>query len=110
MGSKAGVSGQKESSMKTFLLMLLISVAFSSSSAKGESAKKMNPMVNDGISATIKTAMVQLNRYCGSGSYSYYRPTYYRPSGPSLSSLISPVVFGLATGAGLGLVGNLIGK
>merc|ERR1711892_17189 len=70
------------------------------------------------LSAEVRTAMTQLNRYCGSGSYSY-RPSYnsgyssYRPSynsGPNLGSLISPIVFGLAAGAGLGIVGNLLGK
>merc|ERR1719318_1854368 len=65
------------------------------------------------ISAEVKTAMSQLNRYCGSGGY-YYRPSssYYRPtsSGPNLGSLISPVVFGLATGAGIAAVGSLLGK
>merc|ERR1711892_162871 len=59
------------------------------------------------LSAEVRTAMSQLNRYCGSGSYSY-RPSYN--SGPNLGSLISPIVFGLATGAGLGIVGNLLGK
>merc|ERR1719318_186348 len=65
------------------------------------------------ISAEVQTAMSQLNRYCGSGGY-YYRPSssYYRPtsSGPNLGSLISPVVFGLATGAGIAAVGSLLGK
>merc|ERR1711915_482650 len=64
------------------------------------------------IDNDVLDAMSQLNRYCGSGGYSYYRPTYgssyyypsnYRPTGPNLSNLITPVVFGLAAATGLGL-------
>merc|ERR1719309_1729216 len=64
------------------------------------------------IDNDVLDAMSQLNRYCGSGSYSYYRPTYgssyyypsnYRPTGPNLSNMITPVVFGLAAATGLGL-------
>merc|ERR1712025_1206337 len=34
------------------------------------------------MDTNVETAMAQLNRYCGPGSYSYsyYRPSYYRPS------------------------------
>merc|ERR1719450_43010 len=67
------------------------------------------------ISSEVRSAMSHMNRYCGNGGYSY-RPSYYRPSynqpyntGPNLASLISPVVFGLATGAGLAAVGNILG-
>merc|ERR1712228_353663 len=59
------------------------------------------------MSDEVVTAMDQLNRYCGGGSY-YYRPSH--GSGPNLGNLISPVVFGLATGAGLAAVGSLFGK
>merc|ERR1711915_907541 len=64
------------------------------------------------IDNDVLDAMSQLNRNCGSGGYSYYRPTYgssyyypnnYRPTGPNLSNLITPVVFGLAAATGLGL-------
>merc|ERR1719483_995071 len=74
------------------------------------------------IPTDVETAMSQLNRYCGSGSYNYNnynsnynRPTsYYRPTnnynnGHNLGDLLSPVVFGLATGAGIGLIGNILG-
>merc|ERR1712083_894883 len=64
------------------------------------------------IDNDVLDAISQLNRYCGSGGYSYYRPTYgssyyypsnCRPTGPNLSNLITPVVFGLAAATGLGL-------
>merc|ERR1719318_1240043 len=108
-------------------------ILFLASLATGSNAQKVEYMTFAGlgrqipISTEVQTAMSQLNRYCGNGGYSYrpsssyYRPSssYYRPSssyyrptsnGPNLGSLISPVVFGLATGAGIAAVGNLLGK
>merc|ERR1719483_26793 len=65
------------------------------------------------IPTEVETAMSQLNRYCGSDSYnrptSYYRPTNNYNNGHNLGDLLSPVVFGLATGAGIGLIGNILG-
>merc|ERR1712215_82991 len=62
------------------------------------------------MSSSVATAMSKLNRYCGPGSY-HYSPTYYRPSHGNLGTLLSPVVFGLATAAtvagGVALVSSL---
>merc|ERR1711892_231520 len=83
---------------------------------------------------SVKTAMAQLNRYHGSGSYSYnsynrpssyhssssyYRPSnsysssYYRPSynqqnSGALGNILTPVVFGLAAATGLAAVNTLL--
>merc|ERR1719369_2465850 len=75
-------------------------------------AQATEEVAKSSIGNNILDAMGHLNRYCGSGGYSYYRPTYgssyyypsnYRPTGPNLSNLITPVVFGLAAATGLGL-------
>merc|ERR1712215_672 len=50
------------------------------------------------MSSSVATAMSKLNRYCGQGSY-HYSPTYYRPNHHGHGTLLSPVVFGLATAA-----------
>merc|ERR1712215_46017 len=53
------------------------------------------------MSSSVATAMSKLNRYHGHGSY-HYTPTYYRPNHHghgNLGTLLSPVVFGLATAA-----------
>merc|ERR1712106_407776 len=83
------------------------------------------------MDSSVKTAMAQLNRYHGSGSYSYnsynrpssyhsssyYRPSYnqqnYRPSSNQQSSgllgnILTPVVFGLAAAPGLAAVNTLL--
>merc|ERR1711875_21017 len=94
----------------TVLLLLLayLSMECDAIDVKYEEYRGLDKQVP--ISSEVRSAMIQLNRYCGGGGYSY-RPTYYRPTttGPNLGSLISPVVFGLATGAGLAALGNLIG-
>merc|ERR1712025_339645 len=65
------------------------------------------------MDTNVETAMAQLNRYCGSGSYSYYRPTYYRPSysqpnyGPTIPNILTPVVFGLAAVTSLAAASSL---
>merc|ERR1712236_111058 len=61
------------------------------------------------MSSSVATAMSKLNRYHGHGSYHYAPTYYYRPS--HLGTLLSPVVFGLATAAtvagGLAFVSSL---
>merc|ERR1711872_338139 len=60
------------------------------------------------MDTNVETAMAQLNRYCGGGSYNY-RPTYYRPSynGPTAGNILTPVVFGLAAATGLAAASSL---
>merc|ERR1711892_356705 len=79
------------------------------------------------MDSSVKTAMAQLNRYHGSGSYSYnsynrpssyhsrssYSQQYYRPSNNQQSSgalgnILTPVVFGLAAATGLAAVNTLL--
>merc|ERR1719341_292546 len=70
------------------------------------------------MDSTVQSAMAQLNRYHGSGSYSYhgsshhhgsssyYRPTYNQPSN-NLGNILTPVVFGLAAATGVAAATSL---
>jgi len=63
------------------------------------------------MTADVSAEFAKLNRYCGGGGYSYYRPTSYRPSynsGPNLGSLLGPAVFGLAAVGGASLLAGLL--
>merc|ERR1711915_462906 len=93
----------------TLVLLSLFSISFGSSSDYLAYTSYAGLEVQDQstMSTEVMTAMDHLNRYCGGGSY-YYRPSY--GCGPNLGNLISPVVFGLATGARLAAVGSLFGK
>merc|ERR1711915_838987 len=93
----------------TLVLLSLFFISFASSADYLAYTSYAGLEVQDWstMSDKVVTAMDQLNRYCGGGTY-YYRPSH--GSGPNLGNLISPVVFGLATGAGLAAVGSLLGK
>merc|ERR1719341_6071 len=85
------------------------------------------------MDSTVQSAIAQLNRYHGSGSYSYhgsshhhgsssyyqgsyygpsysqpsyYRPTYNQPSN-NLGNILTPVVFGLAAATGVAAATSL---
>merc|ERR1712106_283374 len=76
------------------------------------------------MDSSVKTAMAQLNRYHGSGSYSYnsysssysrpsynqqnYRPSYNQQSSGLLGNILTPVMFGLAAATGLAAVNTLL--
>merc|ERR1712123_244057 len=84
------------------------------------------------MDSSVKAAMAQLNRYHGSGSYSYnsynrpssyhssssyyrpsysqqnYRPSYNQQSSGALGNILTPVVFGLAAATGLAAVNTLL--
>merc|ERR1711872_325809 len=93
--------------MGVIMIRLLVILIITAITAQATEKIEKSSIDND-----VLDAMSQLNRYCGSGGYSYYRPNYgssyyypsnYRPTGPNLSNLITPVVFGLAAATGLGL-------
>merc|ERR1711909_245354 len=93
----------------SFLLLVPLAYGEAAGSLQMRLYKGVDKQVE--ITPEVRSALRDLNRYCGTNNgYSYYRPTYYRPTGPNLGSLVGPAVFGLAA-AGVGAaLANLIGK
>merc|ERR1712168_1481542 len=107
--------------MSITALMLVISAVATSAVARTHTYQPYAGIDKEiEMDQDVETALSDLNRYHGSGGYSYYpshhhsssyyRPSYsqpnYRPSS-NLGNILTPVVFGLSAATGLAAASSL---